>query len=132
MLGDKLTDILGASVIFISALLITGIFALCAVIENQIIVLIIFKGFQGVSASLEIPSAFAIAGNVFQGIQLGTIIDIDRLYDFNPWCWLCVWWRFQFIEYWVQRYLLLGICHIRIAVHSFIFYPRPNTEERTT
>jgi MFS family permease len=77
MLGGKLTDILGPNMVFISALFITGIFALiCAVIEKQIIVLIVFRAFQGVSASFTIPSAFAIAGNLFEGAQLGRAFTI--------------------------------------------------------
>jgi MFS family permease len=77
MLGGKFSDILGPHVVFITALSITAIFALiCAVIEKQIIVLIVFRAFQGMSASFTIPSAFAIAGNLFQGAQLRKALAI--------------------------------------------------------
>lgn len=77
MLGGKLTDILGPDVVFISSLFITGLFALiCAGIENQIIVLIVFRALQGITASFTIPSGFAIAGNYFEAKSLGNALVV--------------------------------------------------------
>lgn len=72
MLAGKLTDILGPELVFISGVFLTGIFSLInAVITDQIIVLIVFRAFQGIFAAALIPSSFAIAGSYYQGKYLG-------------------------------------------------------------
>ncbi|CCH42015.1 putative membrane protein [Wickerhamomyces ciferrii] len=67
IIAGKLSDILGAHNIFIYGLLGQSLMALItAVIDDQIIVLIVFRALQGIFASSLIPSAFAITGNYFQ------------------------------------------------------------------
>ncbi|CCH41724.1 putative tetracenomycin C resistance and export protein [Wickerhamomyces ciferrii] len=76
IISGKLSDVLGAHNIFIYGLFGQSIMALItAVIDDQIIVLIVFRALQGVFASTLIPAAFSITGNYFQGKALSKAIS---------------------------------------------------------
>jgi MFS family permease len=71
VIAGKITDIFGSENVFILGLLFSSLFALiCAVIENSIITLIIFRAFQGIAAAFLMPSAFAFIGNFYSGRAL--------------------------------------------------------------
>ncbi|ONH66983.1 Aminotriazole resistance protein [Cyberlindnera fabianii] len=68
ILAGKLTDILGPKRVFLIGCQCSAILALiCAVIENEIIVLIVFRALQGTLASVLIPSMFAVAHAYYGG-----------------------------------------------------------------
>ncbi|CDR39930.1 CYFA0S04e00628g1_1 [Cyberlindnera fabianii] len=70
ILAGKLTDILGPKRVFMIGCQCSAILALiCAVIESEIIVLIVFRALQGVLASLLVPSMFAVAHAYYGGTK---------------------------------------------------------------
>jgi MFS family permease len=76
MLAGKLTDVLGPDLVFLVGIFGAGIASLInAVIEDQVIVLIVFRAIQGIFAASLIPSSFAIAGVYYEGKQLGIAVN---------------------------------------------------------
>lgn len=66
ILFGKLADILGPHNVFCFGINLVWICALiCAAVDNSVIVVIIFRTFQGIGGAALVPSAFALAGNYF-------------------------------------------------------------------
>lgn len=70
ILFGKLSDIVGVHRVFLAGLAIMALSSLLsAVVEDNIIAIIVFRAFQGIGGAALLPSGYALTGNYFQGAE---------------------------------------------------------------